>query len=480
MPAVSLLSEFRRRIRDVRYSQQALSLALLDPSPSIPSVTPPVTIPSAIAEVSRGRLMVSVANLPPGVPDVDIDLSNPRYDTVGKLADVLSRTSGYRATLSEGANPDHPSIDFESFGPVDVVGTGVMLRHHLFADLELEDILRQSIQRHNPSLDLTTLPQQESVFVFQLAHASVLREQAADAAKRRGMDSDVSSLLQLADSYEKAYQADTTRLRRAIQSPKEASPNKIGVGDVVLGTLTRLSPRTGYMSPLSSNPVPEASELLEPSDIDIEDDNLKVGWERNRERDFYSYELWMDTRPEVVRSGELVGDATLVALRERPVTSKMVFRSLGPNTHSFFRARSAFVEQLGESISGYIVADLEPETEYFFRLYVIDLNYETAASEVRSYKTKPLRAKFDPTVWGTPAYGPAGTVLTLRFDRSKGAITAAHRVLVGGKDAALTIIDNWTASVVIPSFVQKNAAKDVTVISPTGLFDVKNTAFKVT
>jgi hypothetical protein len=480
MPATSLLAEFRRRIRDVRYAQRAFTLALLDPNPEIPVLTPPVLVPSAIAEVGRGRLLVTVSNVPPGVPDLNVDLSHPHYDTVGKLCDVLSRTKGYRATLTEGANPDHPSMDLEGFGPTNIVGTGVVLCHHLFSDMELEDILRQAIQRHNPSLDLISIPQQETVFAFQLAHASVLREQAADAAKRRGLDADVSSLLQLADSYERAYQTDTLRLRRAIQSPKEAAPNRIGTGDVVLGTLTRMSARTGYMTPLSSNPKPEASELLEPSDIDIEDDNLKITWERSRERDFYSYELWMDTRPEVVRSGELVGDATMVALRERPVTSKMVFRSLGPNTHSFFRARSAFVEQLGESISGYIVADLEPETEYFFRLYVADLNYEQAASEVRSYRTKPLRAKFDPVVWGTPAYGPPGTVVTLRFDRTKGAVTAGHKVLFGGKEVALTVVDDWTARVTVPSFTQKADAKDVTIISPSGLFDVKNTVFKVT
>ena len=127
MPTVShLLAEFRRNIRDVRHSTRAFGLAITDAS-----------VTNAIAEVTNHHLIVTVSGGTTG--SIDFDLSNPRFDTIGKLYQVASRVPGYRATMDEDSDLDHASIDLEQFGPLDVTSTGVDLNHRLFSDSELKE-----------------------------------------------------------------------------------------------------------------------------------------------------------------------------------------------------------------------------------------------------------------------------------------------------------------------------------------------------
>jgi hypothetical protein len=483
MPTSSLILELRRRIRDTRFSRRALGVAVNDPSAS-----------SALAEVTNNHLVVTVFG-GSGTPSLDLNLSDPRYNTIGRLFNAISRVKNYKVSIDEDAERDHQSTDLEPFGPMEVSETGVDLVHRNFSDSELEGVISEATQRHNPTFNISSLPSTEEVFVLQFAQAIVCRIQAYDATKRKGMDAESGTLLQMARDLEEAYGRDTTRLKRAITSPLEASPNTMAQGDIVTGLQYKRSLRTGQNAPMSGNLPPTAAVLLEPNERDQEDTNIKFQWQRNHDYDFYSYELWLDTRPDVirVREGVLFANVPFAITPkgpnfagglERSTTSKLVFRSFGANSNFQTVAFHTFVEEFGQLITSYVLPDLEPELDYYARLYIIDLNYESVASNVVRYRTKPLRAKF--LIVGTPiapTSGPNGTVISIVFDPSGGPFYVGQsKIMVGGifvPDTNIVYTDGYHITAVVPSFVQKGP-KDVVVQSPTNLTDLKKLAFEVT
>ena len=496
--ASHLLGEFRRLVGDTRHSARGLGIGVTD-----------TAVTSAIAEITQGHLIVTISG--GTTPSIDFDLSNYRFDTVGKLYQVISRTQGYRATLDEDANLDHPSIDLEPFGPLLLGSTGVDLTHHLFSDFELEEVLRNATRRHNPSFTLEGMPPQEYSFILPLAQANICRIQAYDASKRKGMDRDTTILMQLAESFERQYEKDTTRLSRALQSPKEANSNTVDEGDVMLGKVFRRSLRTGFMSPISQTIPPDAAVLNEPDEHDVEDDNVRLVWQRNKNYDFYSYELWMDYRPDVVRTreGSLIFAGTPVAfgtgadpsflnsgdtLRDaarRQTTSRMVFRSFGSNSNSSRSSFATFVEEFGQLIRSFAVSRLESDTTYYFRLYVIDINYLAIGSNIVRAKTKSLRSRFlslygDPLNPAVPTgnfidtqNATAGGTVNVFLDSTKGAFTANHTLMLGEKQVTPTILNSgFTLQVVVPTF-QNYGLKDLSVISPNQLIDSRRNALTV-
>lgn len=485
MPSTTLLDELRQRIKDVRYNVRAFGLAVSDSSAT-----------SALAQITNGHLLVTV--LGGTAPSIDFDLTNPRYDTVGKLYEVLSRINGYAINLDEDAELDHPAVDLFPINPVNVQTNGIDLRHRLFADSEIEMVLNQAIQRHNPTFSITTLPSTEHVFVLALAHANVLRIQAQDAAKRKGLDQTVSDLLEIASSYEKSYKDDVTRLARAIVSPKESPQGDMREGDIVIGHLYRSAGRTGFMSPLGQNLPPSAADIFDADWFtDIEDTNIRCKWARNRDFDFYSMELWMDTRPQVVRTQEgLI--FTALPFSERPYsgstnplgtnsTSKMVFRSFGANSNYNAATFATFVEEFGQQITSFRVGCLEPDSDYYFRLYIVDLNYEPVASKVIKATTKSLRTRFACPSFLSSSSGAAGAVITVNFDTTMGAIPMVAGGLVdsrwelrlGGIVCPMTYVGPYTATFVVPSFVNMSQKKDVSIQSPNLLVDVQRCVFQV-
>lgn len=482
MTTLSLIDKLRRRIKDDRPTQRALSLAVTEE-----------TVSRAIAEVSDHHLVVSVSGS--GAPSVDLALTDMRYSTIGRVHQSLSRLVGYTVLLDEDAQEDHLSVDFYPMPPTDV-GPGrpaLELKHHVFSDTELDEILREAIQRHNPSFSMSAIPDSEHVFIMQLAHAEVCRRQAYDSSKRKGLSETVTDLLALATSLESTYTADVKRLARAIASPKESPSNNMQEGDVVIGTMFRSSLRTGFQSPMSQNLPPVEAELYEPDDVrDIEDQNIRARWARNRDNDFYSYEVWLDTVPDVQREGSslafqgspFAGTPVINADEHRatirPTTSNLVFRSWGANSNFDSAAFHTFIEELGQEITQFNIGDLEPDTDYFLRLYILDLNYDVTASNVVRYHTKPLRTRFADTNPILPVTGPATTVITMNFDADYGPVTTSHKCRIGGTEVPLTVVTPTQATAVVPSFTNKRVAKDVVIVSPTKLFDVRSNVFTVT
>lgn len=473
----SYVGELRRRINDVRHSRRAFTITVTDDQ-----------VTRCIAEVTNGRLIIT----PQGgsAAKIDLKLTSSSYDTIGALHQVISRSQGYAAQLDEDANVDHVSVDLEPFGPIDIRGTGIELRHRLFGDGELGDLITRALQRHNPSMTLSTMPPQEWTFVLSLAHAEVCRVQAYDASKRKGLDTDTETLLRLAESFETQYEKDRERNARAIQSPREANSNLVDEGDVMLGQMNRLSLRTGFMSPLAKAIPPDAAVLNELDERDIEDDNVRLVWQRNKNVDFYEYELWMDSSPEVIRTreggqiyaGRQIAYTTTEDTRRdgavRQTSSIMVFRSFGANAPSQRSSFSTFVETFGQGFKSFAVGKLESETTYYFRLYIVSTNYQAVGSNIIKATTKKLRTRFGNPVYRDKDSGTAGDVVTITFDSTKGAFTAQHTFKIGEKIVTPTIIDAFHISFTVPTFENKGL-KDFVVISPNRLIDVRSNAFTV-
>jgi hypothetical protein len=250
---------------------------------------------------------------------------------------------------------------------------------------------------------------------------------------------------------------------------------------------------------LGQNLLPDAAVLLDPTDQDIEEDNLQVRWQRNRDFDFFCYELWMDTQPEVTRIREgliftstpfswlstdgsfFSTDSSLRSASERIGTSKLVFRSFGANSNFDTMAFATFVEEFGQMISSFVVGSLEPETQYFFRLYIVDLNYETVASNVVAITTKAKRCRFLRTgnSFISRSAGPTGTVVNVNFDSGWAAFTSNHRMKIGEKFVTATSINDYQVQITFPDFLKKDIYRDLVVYSPNGLFDCRRNAIMV-
>ena len=490
--STSMLAEFRRKIQDTRYSRRVMTVSVSDE-----------TVSTATLEITAGRLTTSIIG--GSAAEVSVLLTSSAYDTVEKLFQLFSRTGGYSVQMDEDVSREHLSIDIEPVGLSSIKGTGIDLVTHLFSDAELEEILKNAVLRHNPGMSIDNLPEQERVFVFPLAQANVARIQAQDAAKRKGLDSSVSDLIALADSFENQYREDSRRHSRVIQPAREANPNLVAEGDVVLGKLQRRSLRTGFQAPISQTIDPDPPVLLVPDEHMIEDDNVQVVWQRNRNVDFYSYELWMDTRPDVVRShaGELAfggatstfpntptGQGFLSDGAGRQTTSKMVFRAFGSESRTSRGSFAVSVQEFGQLLRSFAVPELESDTEYFFRLYVSTINYTVSGSNIVSALTKAQRARFMPLGrsatrpgpiggFANKTSGPAGTVVEITLDPTAGPYTTAHTFTVGGKVVTPVIHSAYAMEITIPAFQTKDA-KDFVIISPTQLVDVRPCAFTVT
>lgn len=478
MPTVSLLSELRRRINDTRHIVPGLTIGTSETSTSA----------SVLLEITDGTLIVSVTGTALVQP-VSVDLTQKSYETIGALAGALSRVTGLITQIPMDADEEHLAADLEEFGPIEARGQAATIKHRYFSDWELDQILEGAVRRHNPGMTVSTIPSSEHELVLLLAQAEVNRRRVTNAAKRRGTDTDVNSLLAIAAQFESTYDSDLRRLSRAIEPVREAPEGRIEEGDIMLGKMWRKSARTGFLTPMGAAQPPPAPRLLDVLDGDEEDTNVRVRWQRSEDEHFHSYELWRDTQENVERQREATSawgvptfGSTLDSATGAPraSTAKLVFRAFGGSSNYTQQGFATFIESYGQLVTQFNSPELEPETDYFFRMYVTDQNMNTVGSRVVRYRTKPLRTRWHSTLKALPVSGPAGTVVTCEFDTARGVFTTAHKLFIGGKTVTPTIVDPYTVTFVVPSFLQTREAKDLTVESPTGLKDILFSYFTVT
>jgi hypothetical protein len=432
------------------------------------------------------------------------------------LITAFSKERGYKISEDQNFKPaaDHPSIDLQvEGGMIDISNNAAAtLRHRIFSNNELREYLIESINIHNPNYNVNTVPEAEHPYVLMRAKALAYKVMATDASRRRGLEGDADVFIKLAENLESQYDRDIRRQARIIPSPK-IDESKVGTGDAIRGTLVRSSLRTGYTAPYRASLPPEPPRLLTPSDDDVEDTTARVRWLQDPDPTFLFYELWRDTQGSVERSlaGRLdhAGVATpslpIQTQYDRPGTAVQVMGLTGnrssPVFDGFFFGTAAEQASTGlvkpVFIDGVIMNNpgsgslsvlgqpLEPESDYYYRLYAINRNGQVQQSNVLHVKTLPIRAKFlreangalDPSAI-SPVSGTisGGTTVTIK---GTNIIEGTH-LLISGKKAAevtrsLTELVVTTPGLTNESFVNKPL--DLVLVSPTGLKDLIKSGF---
>lgn len=486
-----LIQLLRERIPDDTYTRPGFTLAL----------SPGVRTRSATLEITNGFLRTTIIS--GSASDLNISLTAMETDTLGGLVDFIRGDRSYCVTEDGEMHRDHPSLDLRSVGSGSLQKGGVSLNHRRFSDKELRRVLAMAAQRQNVNYTAMTVPDTEFVFVCTLAAADIVRIMAQDAVKRRGLSMSVADLLEMAKSYEEQWRNDIKWQRRAITLPK-IKDSDVKRGDAIVGTLYRPSLRTYYQTQNAINEEPEIPRLHEPSDQDVQDQQIRVTWDLIRDSDFYGMELWRDTVDDVKRSQ--LGNATIATTETQfnqplPTTASLVFSSIGASTRYGRSVLTQYGEASGQSVNTFVdghdnredfqlvVADSdapppEPETTYYYRLYVFDRNRLAVGSNVVRARTKRLRALLarDATPIITPSSAPmaGGTVVTVKGSR----FHEGMRLRLGDKPlGSIVIVNTETATGTVPAVFNEGILSvniDLTVESDTGLKDLAKDVFKYT
>jgi hypothetical protein len=447
----TIVRELRSRLQDVRPSVPSLTVGCTD-----------TTATSVLLEITGGRFILTVVGSGT-IKSLDLDLTRYPYDTVGGLFDTLQRHSGLSVQRSDLTSEEHLSADLQAGGPWELAAdtSGVELRHHLYSDVDLERFIQQAVSRHNPSLRLNQIPPGEVELILMLAQAAAIRQKVNDVIRRKGTSSDVQSLTALAQSFEDSYSSDLRRLQRAVVPVPEAKPSEIGTGDIMLGVLTRRSLRTGYVAPANSAQPPAPPNFLSPEEEDEGDTTLRFRWLRDPSPNVVRYEVWIDTVAKVERYTDEV----------QQTTAKLIYKGMAPQVFPERDRFGSYISTGEHSTLRMVGTNLEPETDYYARVYAVDVNDQVIGGEVRKYRTKPLRTMFDKN--NLPVSNALiGATITLKFDSTKGPVTASSQIRLGGKIVPHTVVSPTEATVVVPSFSNTTDAKDLVVCSPSGLVDV--------
>lgn len=430
MSTTSLIQELRSRVKDSRSLVRAFGVSVTDALSS-----------EASLEVSGGYLRVTVVGGAAG--SLNVSLSDPRYDTLGRLARSIQGTAGYAVSIDSEMDEDFSALSLADVGPVDCLRRQMDLTHKLFSDQFLGDIIRRATLLHNPSFpNPDSLPAGEEELVILMSHAMLARHLASGAVRRRNMDMSTDQLLTLAKSLDDAYKTNYARLARSIQSPREAASDLMREGDVVVGRFNRK--RRGSVGRTSiGNIPPETPILVEPLQLDVEDTRTFIGWQRSSESNFSRYEMWRSTESDVNKG--------------RPPAQATTYSTLGqPGSRDVLGATGGWFECL------------EPSTTYFFRLYVIDRNGEYSGSQTVQVTTKALRAKLSELAPPTPVEVQAGSVVTVTFDPEYAAPDVSLVVTVGDKAASYTVTGAYEIEVIVPALFQKGN-KTLRILNADGL-----------
>jgi hypothetical protein len=475
---------------------------------------------SALLEITGGVIICTI-EAGEDVQHLRLNTNMPQYSTVGRVIDELKRRKGYAVTVHAGVNEKHSSADLCLSGIEDISGSRpAELRHRRFSDSELLDYLNDAIAFHNPTFTLGSVPADERPYVLLKAVARAYRVLAGDTAKRRGLDTDAQMFLTLAQDADNEYEASRRRMGHVIAKP-QVDESKVGSGDVMEGKLFRRSGRSGYAAPyrVQNPPTPPELYVDQHASLDIADTLVRLRWSVSRDYSFARYELWRDTRPNVNRSlngrifvGTAGGAPGLPAQTQfsQAGTAKQVYGmayGISPPTPTFdgFYFGTAS-EQQGSLIASNTFTDgivipagipgmwvlgepLEPETDYYYRLYTIDRNGEVLSSNELRVRTLALRAKVKRTedrrgiasdaLSATSGTIDGGETLTIKGTN----ILAGTKVTIGGKLCAEVSRTTTEIVVTTPAFYNQDMLGrylDIVLESPSGLLDIVSRGWHVT
>lgn len=429
MSTTSLVQELRSRVKDTRTTVRAFGVSVTDPAATV-----------ATLEISGGYFRVTVVG--GTTSSLNLPLADGSYESMGKLVRAISSMAGYVVSPDTDMDQSFETLSIVDLGPVSCLRRQADVAHKLFSDVWLSDIVRRAVLKHNPSIpNPDALPVGEEELVLTLAQAMLMRHLATDSVRRRGLSMTTDELLKVAQALDDDYSVTYKRLARAIQSPREASSNIMREGDIVVAKISRRL-RNGRVKSIGSIP-PETPVIIEPDDSDVEDTRVYLSWERSADDNFYYYEMWRGPDAGVERN--------------REGYTRMQYTPLGSPG-----SRDAL------ATTGGWFCGLEPDSEYYFRLYVVDRNGEYSGSTVTQVYTRSLRSKMSTTTPPTPALVSAGDSIVVTFDPAYTAPDADMVITLGDKPAVYTLTGAYEISVVVPTFFQKGV-KTLKVVSSNGL-----------
>lgn len=481
----SLVSDLRERIQDTRPAVKSFTLAVTS------------RVSGARALLRTGFLSVIVEG-GSGIQSIKWDLSDPSLNTAGRLLSALNAAPGYQATPGELFNPDVPSEELSAGGAYVEIGrvgssaataggtpttwgspAALQVSHRLFSDAALQRILEVAAREHNPHYTLAIVPPAEQGLVLTRAEAAVFRELAAWAARAKQLEMDAGVLLSQAQDRDRKYLTDVNgRLARTLPSAK-ADDNRLGTGDVTQGVILRAGLRSYGSVPYGSSLPANPPLLFEPADDDVEDTRVRVRWERSTEARFAFYELWRDTQANVERASPaeegLAASSSVCVFGVRAAGGGPSFGTSADAFSATGRLASFVDEGPGAS-----APPLEPETEYYYRLFAFNRNGEATPSRVIRVRTKAVRAKLrrladrslDMSAV-TPRTGPlaGGTSLTLLGT----GFAQGVEVTLNGKTCAITLLEGTRIQCVTPGFTNTELVDkplDLVIASPNGLREI--------
>ena len=515
MSREDLLAELRERIQDNRASLTSFTIG--------------VTAKATSAQLLlRNGLLAVVVQGGQGITSFSFDLSAPGYDTCGKLVAQLNQLPGYQATPSDSFQSEHVSTDLTTGGgPIELArvgymaspqgGTpvvqtppqGVQVQHHLFSDDTLYRFLNAGAREHNPNYTGSSVPSPERSLVLMKAAAHCFRALAALAARSKILGVESENFLALAKDQDEKYAREKVELARTLPTAK-VDNNRLGSGEAIMGTqlLVGTAMRSHGITPYGSSTPPTPPLIYQCTDDDVEDTLVRLRWERNTEKGFAYFELWRDRQPNIERSiaGRLIGQPFVNQLAtstqySRMSTSKQVFGIYKYFPGDFFFGTWSdlyglsgqncnFVDGVvyqgpGSPQSMILQEPLEPNTDYWYRLYGFSENRDCTPSAVIQVHTKGMRARIsrlgDPIGgdWNpasiSPQAGPLAGGTTITITGSYFAV--GMRVLINGFACTGLSINGGGTSLtcVSPGLVNpdhRGHPYDVVLQSPNGLIDL--------
>lgn len=409
---------------------------------------------------------------------------------------------GYTVVTDVSFSSDHPASDLSVEGLPELANGGTAtLRHRLFADQDLLRFLSEALPMHNPNYGNTTqVPKAEHPYVLMKATALVYRALAADSARRKQLETDAKTYLALAEAEERQYSQTADKMHRVLPSPK-ADESKMGSGDIVTGTFFRQSLRTGTKSNYRNATPPTPPKLNDPIDGAVQDTAVQLTWSQARDEHHSHFEVWRGTSQVVERSlaGRLQGSP--LGIGQLPAqsqfapysTAKQVFGgglAASPVYDGFFFwtladtaggavVNATFVDGTVSNGGANIGVPLEPDSDYYYRVFSVNRNGEIVPSEVKRVRTRPMRGRFKRTGTQlandafTPATGPlaGGTVITVAGTD----FAAGMKLMIGDKACSLVSYTSTSAIFTSPAYTNPafvGQRMDMALVSNTGLVDL--------
>jgi hypothetical protein len=353
-----LLDEFRRRLGDTAYNFVQCEVSCDDPAATV-----------AIVEVTDSHFITTITG--GATLAVDLDLTDPAYDTIEKLVNFLAArtaTKIYRALMASNGEPTHASTDLAIIPPTDFLRRSVQLKSRRWSDAELTNMLNVAITKLSRDVgveySLTTVPSAIKDLLFLLGNVEMYWDQINNVSKRQGTDlrvEDFRTLHQaLLDEYGRSLAAYKSSLPIPVVTLTPEQLDDMGSGEIIVGTQIRRNLRTGRWTPSSAVGSPAAEQI---EAVFIGGAKIQLSWTRSRHANFHHYEIWRGTTADVSNISEVV-------------------RPLGSVQAQGVKIRLEYDIERTLWIDG--GSSPLPPGAYFYKLYVFNHNGEFAGSQVAS------------------------------------------------------------------------------------------------